>query len=120
MLTFQSRFGRAKWLEPATDKTVKKLAKSGVKNIAVLTPGFSADCLETLEEIAVENAHIFKTIRRREFRRDPLPQRQRAGHAGDLADGAARAQRLGLKPIALVARDAEFKPAWCSAIRGVD
>src|SRR5204863_9205869 len=60
MMTFQSRFGRAKWLEPATDKTVKALAKRGVKNLAVITPGFSADCLETLEEIAVENAHIFK------------------------------------------------------------
>jgi len=58
-LTFQSRFGRAKWLEPATDRTVKKLAKEGVKSIVVITPGFSADCLETLEEIAVENAHIF-------------------------------------------------------------
>ena len=60
MLTFQSRFGRAKWLEPATDETVKALAKRGVKSLAVVTPGFSADCLETLEEIAVENAHIFK------------------------------------------------------------
>jgi ferrochelatase len=60
VLTFQSRFGRAQWLEPATDQTVKRLAKSGVKSIAVITPGFSADCLETLEEIAVENAHIFK------------------------------------------------------------
>jgi protoporphyrin/coproporphyrin ferrochelatase len=60
MLTFQSRFGRAKWLEPATSETVKNLAKRGVKNIAVITPGFSADCLETLEEITVENAHIFK------------------------------------------------------------
>jgi ferrochelatase len=59
MLTFQSRFGRAKWLEPATIATVKKLAKSGIKNLVVITPGFSADCLETLEEIAVENAHIF-------------------------------------------------------------
>jgi ferrochelatase len=59
-LTFQSRFGRAKWLEPATDKTVRQLAKDGVKSIAVVTPGFSADCLETLEEIAVENAHLFK------------------------------------------------------------
>jgi ferrochelatase len=59
MLTFQSRFGRAKWLEPATDKTVEALAKRGVKSLAVVTPGFSADCLETLEEIAVENAHIF-------------------------------------------------------------
>ena len=60
MLTFQSRFGRAKWLEPATDETVKALAKRGVKSLAVVMPGFSADCLETLEEIAVENAHIFK------------------------------------------------------------
>ena len=60
MLTFQSRFGRAKWLEPATDQTVKALAKRGVKSLAVVTPGFSADCLETLEEIAVENAHIFQ------------------------------------------------------------
>ena len=60
VLSFQSRFGRAQWLEPATDQTVKRLAKEGVKNLAVITPGFSADCLETLEEIAVENAHIFK------------------------------------------------------------
>jgi protoporphyrin/coproporphyrin ferrochelatase len=60
IMTFQSRFGRGKWLEPATDRTIKSLAKRGVKNIAVITPGFSADCLETLEEIAFENAHIFK------------------------------------------------------------
>jgi ferrochelatase len=59
-LTFQSRFGRAQWLEPATDRTVKRLAQDGVKHLAVITPGFSADCLETLEEIAVENAHLFK------------------------------------------------------------
>jgi ferrochelatase len=61
MLTFQSRFGRAEWLKPYTDMTVKSLAERGVKNLAVVTPGFSADCLETLEEIAVENAHIFKS-----------------------------------------------------------
>jgi protoporphyrin/coproporphyrin ferrochelatase len=60
LLTFQSRFGRAQWLEPATDRTVKRLAREGVKSMAVVTPGFSADCLETLEEIAVENAEIFK------------------------------------------------------------
>jgi len=59
-LTFQSRFGRAEWLQPYTDKTVEALARSGVKNLAVVTPGFSADCLETLEEIAVENADIFR------------------------------------------------------------
>jgi len=60
MLTFQSRFGRGKWLEPATIKTMKRLAKSGVKNLVVIMPGFAADCLETLEEIAVENARVFK------------------------------------------------------------
>jgi protoporphyrin/coproporphyrin ferrochelatase len=60
MMTFQSRFGRAKWLDPYTIKTVKALAKKGVKNLVVLAPGFAADCLETLEEIAVENARVFK------------------------------------------------------------
>ncbi|WP_315706533.1 MULTISPECIES: ferrochelatase [unclassified Bradyrhizobium] len=60
LLTFQSRFGRAEWLQPYTDKTIEKLAKDGVKRIAVVMPGFTADCLETLEEIAGENAEIFK------------------------------------------------------------
>jgi ferrochelatase len=60
IMTFQSRFGRAEWLQPYTVKTVKALAKKGVKNLAVITPGFASDCLETLEEIAVENAHAFK------------------------------------------------------------
>jgi protoporphyrin/coproporphyrin ferrochelatase len=59
-IAFQSRFGRDKWLEPATIEAVAALAKRGVRNIAVITPGFSADCLETLEEIAVENAHVFR------------------------------------------------------------
>ncbi len=59
MLTFQSRFGFDPWLQPYTDKTVAKLAKDGVRRMAVVTPGFSADCLETLEEIAQENAEIF-------------------------------------------------------------
>jgi ferrochelatase len=60
ILTFQSRFGNDVWLQPYTDKTVEKLAKDGVRRLAVVTPGFAADCLETLEEIAQENAHIFK------------------------------------------------------------
>jgi ferrochelatase len=58
-LTFQSRFGRAEWLQPYTDITLEELAKSGVKRIAVVTPGFSADCLETLEEIAMRGAETF-------------------------------------------------------------
>jgi ferrochelatase len=60
MLTFQSRFGFDEWLQPYTDKTIEGLAKSGVRKIAVVTPGFAADCLETLEEIAQENAEIFR------------------------------------------------------------
>jgi protoporphyrin/coproporphyrin ferrochelatase len=60
IMTFQSRFGTAEWIKPYTDATVKSLAERGVKNIAVVTPGFSADCLETLEEIAIENADIFR------------------------------------------------------------
>ena len=59
LLTFQSRFGTAEWLAPYTDETVKALALRGVKSLAVVTPGFAADCLETLEEIAGENAEIF-------------------------------------------------------------
>ena len=57
--TFQSRFGAQEWLQPYTDKTVERLAKEGVKSIAVVNPGFSSDCIETLEEIAGEAAEIF-------------------------------------------------------------
>jgi len=59
MTTFQSRFGAQEWLQPYTDKTVERLAKAGVKSIAVVNPGFSVDCIETLEEIAVEAREIF-------------------------------------------------------------
>jgi ferrochelatase len=58
-VTFQSRFGTAEWLQPYTDETVKALPGEGVRNLAVVTPGFSADCLETLEEIGGENAEYF-------------------------------------------------------------
>jgi protoporphyrin/coproporphyrin ferrochelatase len=59
LVTFQSRFGSAPWLTPYTDETVKALAARGVKRLAVVTPGFSADCLETIEEIGEENAGYF-------------------------------------------------------------
>src|ERR1700757_2916362 len=60
LLTFQSRFGNAEWLQPYTDKTIERLARDGVKRVAVVMPGFAADCLETLEEIAQENSEIFR------------------------------------------------------------
>lgn len=58
-LTFQSRFGPTQWLQPYTDKTLEKWAKSSVNSVDVICPAFSADCLETLEEITVENKEIF-------------------------------------------------------------
>ena len=58
-LTFQSRFGPTKWLEPYTDKTVEALARDGTKKIAVITPGFVSDCVETLEEINLELRDTF-------------------------------------------------------------
>jgi len=79
MMTYQSRFGRAKWLEPYTISTVKALAKKGVKNLVVVTPGFSADCLETLEEIAVENARVFKRYGGENFAAIPCLNDSEAG-----------------------------------------
>ena len=59
MTTFQSRFGREEWLKPYTDETLKSLPEKGVKSIQVMCPGFSADCLETIEEIGEENREYF-------------------------------------------------------------
>lgn len=59
IVTFQSRFGRAKWLEPATDKVLADLPGKGVKRVAIVAPGFSADCVETLEEIAIRGRETF-------------------------------------------------------------
>ncbi len=68
-MTFQSRFGREEWLKPYTDETVKTLAQAGVKRLVVVTPGFVADCLETIEEIGVENAKYFHAAGGEKFAR---------------------------------------------------
>ncbi|MGH6729780.1 MAG: ferrochelatase, partial [Sphingomicrobium sp.] len=81
MLTFQSRFGRAKWVAPATDQTVKKLAKSGVKNLAVITPGFSADCLETIEELGIRGRETFLSAGGTHFARLDCLNASKAGIA---------------------------------------
>ena len=60
LLTYQSRVGREPWLQPYTDKTLEELAKSGVRHVQVLCPGFAVDCLETLEEIAMQNRELFE------------------------------------------------------------
>lgn len=60
IMTFQSRFGREQWLQPYTAGTIEQLAREGVKRIDVVCPGFAVDCLETLEEISIENAELFR------------------------------------------------------------
>lgn len=79
LLTFQSRFGTDEWLEPYTDKTVERLGKEGVKRLVVVMPGFAADCLETLEEIAGENAETFKHNGGEEFSAIPCLNDSDAG-----------------------------------------
>ncbi|WP_093159402.1 ferrochelatase [Variovorax sp. YR216] len=66
-VTFQSRFGRAKWLEPYTEPTLRELGAKGVKRVDVMCPGFPADCLETLEEIAMEGREAFLQAGGKEF-----------------------------------------------------
>jgi protoporphyrin/coproporphyrin ferrochelatase len=79
LLTFQSRFGRAEWLTPYTDATVRDLAARGVKNLVALTPGFAADCLETLDEIARENAGYFHAAGGENFAAIPCLNDSEAG-----------------------------------------
>jgi protoporphyrin/coproporphyrin ferrochelatase len=59
-VSFQSRFGRAKWLDPATDITLERLASEGKRKLAIFAPGFSVDCLETLEELAIQGHEQFE------------------------------------------------------------
>jgi protoporphyrin/coproporphyrin ferrochelatase len=59
VVSFQSRFGNARWLEPATDDTLQRLAKEGKHKVAIFAPGFAADCLETLEELAISGEELF-------------------------------------------------------------
>lgn len=58
-MTFQSKFGPGRWLGPSTEKTLARLAREGVRHVAVMTPGFVSDCIETLEEIAIRARETF-------------------------------------------------------------
>lgn len=65
--SFQSRLGFDPWLQPYTDRTIERLGKEGTKNMAIVTPAFVSDCLETLEEIAMEGEEIFHEVGGKEF-----------------------------------------------------
>jgi ferrochelatase len=68
-IAFQSRFGRAKWLEPATDKVLAAYPKNGVTRIAIAAPGFSADCVETVEELGIRGRETFMAAGGEQFAR---------------------------------------------------
>jgi ferrochelatase len=69
--SFQSRLGFDPWLQPYTDRTIERLGKSGIKNMAIVTPAFVSDCLETLEEIAMEGEELFHEVGGKNFRTVP-------------------------------------------------
>ena len=85
VLSFQSRVGRAEWLRPYTDETIEELGRAGVSKLDVVCPGFSVDCLETLEEIAMQNAELFEESGGGELRYIPCLN-DRPDHVAMLAD----------------------------------
>ncbi len=93
MLTYQSRFGREQWLQPYTSQSLETLAKTGVRRVDVICPGFAVDCLETLEEISIENAEIFHAAGGETLRYIPALNAAPA-HAAALA-GIARRHAAG-------------------------
>lgn len=78
-VTFQSRFGKAKWLGPATDTTLAELPGQGIKRLAVIAPGFAADCIETLEEIAIRGRETFESAGGEHFAYIPCLNAREAG-----------------------------------------
>ncbi len=93
VVSFQSRFGRAKWLEPATDDTLEALGKKGVKRIAVVAPGFSVDCLETLEELAIQGREQFEEAGGEKFAY--LPCLNASGEGMDMLETLVRRELGG-------------------------
>jgi ferrochelatase len=93
LTTFQSRFGNDPWLQPYTDKTIESLAKSRIKKVALVAPGFSADCLETLEELDVENRHIFESNGGEKFAY--LPALNDSPEGLDVIEAVARRELMG-------------------------
>jgi ferrochelatase len=89
LLVFQSRFGPKEWLQPYADETVKSLPAKGIKNIAVISPGFVADCVETLDELAIELAHEFHTAGGENFSYIPCLN-DNEDHARFIAEMATR------------------------------
>ena len=99
-VSFQSRFGRARWLQPYTSEVLAELPKLGVKSVSVICPGFAADCLETLEEIGMENRDVFLAAGGEQYHYIPALN-ARADHVASLS--------------ALVMRELQAMPGAASA-----
>lgn len=93
IVAFQSRFGRAKWLEPATDKMLEKLAREGKQKVAIFAPGFASDCLETLEELALGGRELFLEAGGSDFAYIPCLNDSDAGMA--MLETVLRSELLG-------------------------
>jgi len=94
---FQSRFGPEEWLQPYTDKTIERLASEGVKDLAVFNPGFSVDCLETLEEMGCEGEEIFHEHGGENFTYIPCLNDSKEGMDGcDRTFSTSRTKRVDL------------------------
>jgi ferrochelatase len=110
MVTFQSRFGKAEWLQPYTAPTLIKLAQDGLKRVDLICPGFTSDCLETLEEISMEARHDFINAGGRDFHYIPCLNESPA-FISALAD-IAEQHMLGWPTMLTTAqREAELKDA---------
>ena len=102
-VSFQSRFGRARWLQPYTSEVLAGFPKRGVSSVSVICPGFSADCLETLEEIGMENRDVFLQAGGEQYRYIPALN-ARADHVAAL--GALISRELNTQPLAGNAKEA--------------
>jgi ferrochelatase len=107
-LSFQSRFGRQRWLTPYTDKTLQEWAAQGITDVDVVCPGFSIDCLETLEEITLQNAEIFRAAGGRELRYIPALN-DRPSHARMLAGLIVERTQAWLPPVEDAEREARYQ-----------
>ena len=97
-MSYQSRLGRAEWLQPYTEDTIRKLAEQGVKKLAVMTPAFAADCLETLEEIAIGGAETFRAHGGEQF--TLIPCLNASGPGLGMLEALARRELAGWLPAA--------------------
>lgn len=105
-LTFQSRFGNEEWLQPYTDKTIEALAEEGVRRMAVVTPGFVADCVETLEEIAIQARETFEEAGGTHF--TTVPCLNASSEAIDMLDALVTRELGGWWKAAAVAEPARM------------